>query len=43
MLDCESHLTRNSLTDVCECADPSHEVVDVAGLGPGCYERCGTN
>jgi hypothetical protein len=42
MLECESHLTRDA-TNACECADISHEVVDVLGLGLTCLEPCGTD
>jgi hypothetical protein len=41
MLECESHLTRDA-TNACECADISHEVVDVAGTLE-CHEPCDTN
>ncbi len=43
MLECEDHLTRNSATDVCECSDPDHEEVDIAGYGLECLEPCGTD
>jgi|TARA_B110000914_G_C15439224_1_gene435274 hypothetical protein len=43
MEECLPHLTRNSLTDVCECADTSHEEVDIAGYGLECLERCGSD
>jgi|MEHZ01.1.fsa_nt_MEHZ010122761.1_1 hypothetical protein len=42
MEECLPHLMRNSV-DVCECSDPDHEEVDIAGYGLECLEPCGTD
>jgi hypothetical protein len=42
LVECESHLLRNSADDVCECADPTHSVLDLTS-GKVCAPDCGAN
>jgi hypothetical protein len=39
--DCDSHLIRNA-NDECECADPSHNVIELS-TGKVCARDCTTD